>query len=725
MPTCRFLRQEGCLSELIRFIVRPRTEFVEEGSDGSDTGAKPDYVRRAFRSLKMLVDDPRVSGMLMEGLAEHIPVAFEIFESTTPETWSMDNRNLPSLFHWSALVHTMINAHTTEFCQVFVEQGLLSVLLPWMTAPPVCETAVMLIAKALSQVDASEVLMEMLTEDSALPGQMLTNLKDPDAAESALTFLGLLVERANKMRLSCVLFEHVFTTAVVTQLAEMALHEGPRNQEGPAQSEAIGLVCWLMRTGADGSLLDRHSPKNTRMFQREPTHGMGNTWTKLRQTIRSRASAMAEFVSSSRAASGSAGLIRLGLLELLSLLASGDSSSGQWQFLDSLDVEFWKATLSWCFDKPNNAVLHGHVYQLIFAALKTKHEGCIRAILDPSFDLAAQMRGAFELKSHRSMRGHILLIANSISAAIDAEQLAVASALLADNIAWRDFQPTLRREAATQLRPIDRTVDARITPLAGLYLCPARLFQSPPGAACVMPPARNQGAACSWNAEELSQEMLGKAEADEQDKLLFDAIENEAAAAAAEREARAGDTGESGQDDDSNISSVLAACLGFGSAVPENSSNTQPTPPPAMAPMSHHQLSAQLVAQLKLAAAPAEQAGAARPNPRYLRVMSNAGTPRLTNAAHSDADCESVERDQSSGSSAEHSESDEAAAAIDDASAGSAQPQAQPRGDPGAAGVGAGILSTPRTGGTSPSRAPYRHTPQAPSAPMSDTPRQR
>ena len=722
MPTRRFLRQEGCLSELIRFIVRPRVEFVEDSASDVDT-PKPDYVRRAFRSLKMLVDDHRVSGMLMDGLAEYIPVAFEIFDSTTPETWSMDNRNLPSLFHWSALVHTMLNAHTMEFCQVFVEHGLLSVLLPWMTAAPVCETAVMLIAKALSQVDASEVLMEMLTEDSALPEQMLTNLKHPDAAESALTFLGLLVERANKMRLSCVLFEHVFTTAVVTQLVEMAVHEGP------ARSEAIELVCWLMRTGADGNLLDRHSPKNTRLFQREPTHGMGNTWSKLRQTLRSRASAMAEFVSSSRAAAGAAGLIRLGLLELLSLLVSGDSSSGQWQFLDCLDVEFWKGTLSWCFDKPNNAVLHGHVYQLVFAALKTKHEGCIRGILDPDFDLAAQMRAAFELKSHRSMRGHILLIANSIRAAIDAEQLALASTLLADNIAWRDFQPTLRREATNQLRPIDRTVDVRITPLAGLYLCPARLFQPPLNAACVMPPARNQGAVCTWNADELSQEMLGKAEADKQGELLFDAIKNEAAAAAAEREALAGNTAGSGQlDDDSNISSVLAACLGFGSAVPENGSNIQPTPPPAMAPMSHHQLSAQLVAQLKLAAAPAEQAGTIRPNPRYHRVMNNGGTPRLTDAAISDADCESVEREHPGSSlqqtSVDHSDSDDAAAAIDDASDGSAQPQAQPRGDPSAAGVGAGILSTPRTGTTSPSAA-YRHTPQAPSAPMSDTPRQR
>ncbi len=748
VPPRSFLRQDGCLPELMRFIVRPRKDFAD-GSDSNADAPQPDYVRRAFRSLKMLVDDPRVSGMLMDGLADHVPVAFEIFESATPEQWSMDNRDLPSLFHWSALVHTMLNARTAEFCQVFVEQNLMLSLLPWMTAPPVYETVVMLAAKALSQMDASEVLMDTLTENSALPEQMLANLKNADAAESALTFLGLLVERANKMRLSCVLFEHVFTTGVVTQLVEMAV------QEGPAQSEAVELVCWLMRTGADGSLLDRHSPKNTRLFQREPMHGMSKTWAKLRQALRSHASDLADIIASSRAVSGTAGLIRLGLLELLSLLESGDTSSGQWHFLDSLHVDFWKATLSWCFDKPNSSVLHGHVYQLIFAALKTKHEGCIRGILDPDFDLAAQLRAAFELKSHRSMRGHILLIANSIRAAIDAEQLAVASTLLSDNSAWLDFQPALRREAADQLRPIDRTVDARIAPLSGLHVCPTRLFQPPPEAptevnysggsnTCrnVMPQGRSQGASCNWDSDELSQEMLGKVEADEQDRMLFDAMENEEAAAAAERDQG---TGSTTCDDDSSVSSVLAACLGFGTVVPESGSRKLPTPPPAMAPMSQHQLSAQLIAQLKLSAPAAEQVGAIRPSPHYHRVVNNGGTPRLTENSHtsattSDSDCDPVDREQSNSClqqiSAEHFESADAVAAVNGASDDSAQPQAQPHGDPAAephrdpaaVGLGAGLRSTPRvatsTGNASPPRL-YQHTPQAPSAPMSATPRQR
>ncbi len=745
----RFLRQDGCLPELMRFIVRPRLEFAEEGSDCNADAPQPDYIRRAFRSLKMLVDDRRVSEMLMDGLAEHVPVAFEIFESATPAQWSMDNRNLPSLFHWSALVHMMLNARTAEFCQVFVERNLMSVLIPWMTAAPVYEAVVMLAAKALGQMDASEALMETWTQSNALPDQMLTNLKNADSAESALTFLGLLVERANKMRLSCVLFEHVFTTGVVTQLVEMAL------QEGAAHRQAVELVCWLMRTGADGSLLDRHSPKNTRLFQREPTHGMSKTWAKLRQALRSHASDLADIVASSREVSGTGGMVRLGLLELLSLLESGDSSSGQWHFLDSLHADFWKATLSWCFDKPNNSVLHGHVYQLIFAALKTKHEGCIRSILDPDFDLASKLRAAFELKSHRSMRGHILLIANSIRAAIDAEQLTVASTLLSDSTAWQDFQPTLRREAADQLRPIDRVVDARIEPLSGLHICPTRLFQSPSEAAIdldypsggsaaarnTIPLERNQGASCNWDADELSQEMLGKVEAEEQDRMLFDAVENEEAAAAAERDQV------TTCDDDGSVSSVLAACLGFGTVVPDSGCHILPTPPPAMGPMSQHQLSAQLVAQLKLSAPPAEQAGAVRPSPRYHRVMSNGGAPRLTEHSHtssttSDSDCDSVDREKFDSClkqvSAEHFESADAVAAVEDASDGSAlrqpqlhghpaaAPQDQPHGDPAAAGVGAGLQSTLRTstGGTSPPRL-YQHTPQAPRAPMSATPRQR
>ena len=173
-PPCshvQILRQEGCLPELIRFIVRPRIEFVEEGS-ASDDAPQPNYVRRGFRSLKMLVDDPRVSGMLMDNLKDHVPVTFEIFESTTPEKWSMDNRNLPSLFHWSALVHTMLNARTAEFCEIFVERELMSVLLPWMTVAPVYETVVMLAAKALSQA-MHPVLMETLTQNSAMPEQIL------------------------------------------------------------------------------------------------------------------------------------------------------------------------------------------------------------------------------------------------------------------------------------------------------------------------------------------------------------------------------------------------------------------------------------------------------------------------------------------------------------------------------------------------------------------------
>ena len=70
----------------MRFIVRPRVEVAEEAqetdaNDGDVDKPPPDYVRRAFRSLKMLVDDPRVSQMLFDNLSDLAPVAFEIFEN--------------------------------------------------------------------------------------------------------------------------------------------------------------------------------------------------------------------------------------------------------------------------------------------------------------------------------------------------------------------------------------------------------------------------------------------------------------------------------------------------------------------------------------------------------------------------------------------------------------------------------------------------------------------
>eukprot|EP01047_Picozoa_sp_COSAG01_P089274 COSAG01_NODE_21421_length_903_cov_0.834577_2_plen_61_part_00 len=57
------------------------------------------------------------------------------------------------------------------------------------------------------------------------------------------------------------------------------------------------------------------------------------------------------------------------------------------------------------------------MYQLLFTALKTAHVPSLRAML-VEYDLAAQLRCAYELNSHRSMRGHILLVANSIRVAV-------------------------------------------------------------------------------------------------------------------------------------------------------------------------------------------------------------------------------------------------------------------------------------------------------------------
>jgi hypothetical protein len=148
----------------------------------------------------------------------------------------------PSLFHWSALTHTMLSVGVGEFVGGLVEGGRLRTLLKWMHTAPVCETLVTVVATALgdrsvpgadhthillsTQVvycvgassgsnaqtrtggGAGAVLLEALTQSNELANVLLGNLQQPKRASSALTFLSLLVERANRMRLSCVLFEY-------------------------------------------------------------------------------------------------------------------------------------------------------------------------------------------------------------------------------------------------------------------------------------------------------------------------------------------------------------------------------------------------------------------------------------------------------------------------------------------------------------------------------------
>jgi len=106
-----FLRQDGCMAELFRFIVQPHLALREERAAAGDeagisTTPVPDVTRRAFRSLKMLVDDPRVTEMLRGNLGTLMPVLFEIFECL-PQLWSSESREGPSLYHWSALLHTV------------------------------------------------------------------------------------------------------------------------------------------------------------------------------------------------------------------------------------------------------------------------------------------------------------------------------------------------------------------------------------------------------------------------------------------------------------------------------------------------------------------------------------------------------------------------------------------------------------------------------------------
>jgi len=141
---------------------------------------------------------------------------------------------------------------------------------------------------------------------------------------------------------------------------------------------------------------------------------------------------------------------RLGRLELVALVVSASEGPSAARCLDLLPSHFWQAVFSWCFDRPNHTVLHGHVYQLVFTALRVGHTNSLRAFL-LEYDLAAQLRCAFELQTHRSMRGHILLIANSIRVAMVAGYANDAATFLADNSAWRDFQHVLLKHSEDQV----------------------------------------------------------------------------------------------------------------------------------------------------------------------------------------------------------------------------------------------------------------------------------
>ena len=174
-----------------------------------------------------------------------------------------------------------------EFVSELVAHGGLVTLLSWLQAAPVYESLVTVVATALGDRTvqavggAGAVLMEALTQTNQLPCILFANLKNLERSPSVVAFLGLLVERANKTKLSCVLFEHVFSTELIEALVGVASggrHDSDGMPDCAAPKEALELLCWLMRTSSDASLLERHSPKNARLMQREAAHGLAKTY---------------------------------------------------------------------------------------------------------------------------------------------------------------------------------------------------------------------------------------------------------------------------------------------------------------------------------------------------------------------------------------------------------------------------------------------------------------
>ena len=136
-----FLRQDGCLPELMRFIVNPElavsdaaaedTHNIAVDRDDGPGGSKgPDLVRRAFRSLKMLVDDERIHSMLQQNLSGFVPVLFEVFDvlermqaaAGGSADWAPP-RSSPSLYHWAALVNSLLNSCMEDFVAVRSRPG--------------------------------------------------------------------------------------------------------------------------------------------------------------------------------------------------------------------------------------------------------------------------------------------------------------------------------------------------------------------------------------------------------------------------------------------------------------------------------------------------------------------------------------------------------------------------------------------------------------------------
>ena len=93
--------------------------------------------------------------------------------------WSPQDRNAPSLYHWSALMHTMVNVNTEALSGAYVALwDAAGLAFSVDTRRPVHEMIVNVAAKTLGDGSAAANLVEALAQCDALPGTIVANLRE-------------------------------------------------------------------------------------------------------------------------------------------------------------------------------------------------------------------------------------------------------------------------------------------------------------------------------------------------------------------------------------------------------------------------------------------------------------------------------------------------------------------------------------------------------------------
>jgi Tfp pilus assembly protein PilV len=203
---------------------------------------------------------------------------------------------------------------------------------------------------------------------------------------------------------------------------------------------------------------------------------------QLRRALLPHAEALAAAVAAPQGQQGADPALRLHQLELLAAMLSHDAQSAA-RVLGCLDAAFWRALLAWAVARPSHNVLHGHLYQVSsvqFGAVQCSLErfrtagprseplqtatstssstpcaapstpaACVRCsatatcparcrfvpplihfmpdsliysmplFLKRQCDLPGQLAATWAKPRHASMRGHLLLLANTLRLAAD------------------------------------------------------------------------------------------------------------------------------------------------------------------------------------------------------------------------------------------------------------------------------------------------------------------